>query len=295
MMHVPPPSQSSHGSSSQVTTIMVTYNSAHCLETQAIALRQHTYLMIVDNASQDDTVSMTQQYLPAAELIVLPVNKGFGAANNIALQKVQTPFALLLNPDCTIEPRDIAQLLAAAEQFPQAAILAPQVKRPTGQLELSYRWPSRYWVSKGAAAEAPCCVGFVTGACLLLRMSHFERIGFFDESFFLYYEDEDLCERVFQTQNNILLVPQAIATHAARGSVKEGFPWRAEYMRGFHHAQSKLIFEGKHRQEPRVLGLRWKVLVLALLTLPLRLLALQPKYLVRLLGRIAGLLSFRAR
>lgn len=284
-----------HNQFAQVTTIMVTYNSAHCIKTQALELQQHAHLIVVDNASSDDTAKLVRQHLPKAELIVLPANQGFGAANNIALKKTQTPFALLLNPDCTIAPQDLAKLLSAADAFPDAAILAPQIKRPSGQLELSYRWPSRYGSSKGPAAEAACCVGFATGACLLLRLSQFEQVGFFDEQFFLYYEDEDLCERVFHAKRSIVLVPDAIAMHAARGSVKEGFPWRSEYLRGFHHAQSKLIFDLKHRQATkRLIGLRAKTLILALLSLPLRLALPQPKYWVRLLGRIAGLLRYRA-
>jgi N-acetylglucosaminyl-diphospho-decaprenol L-rhamnosyltransferase len=278
-----------------VTVIIVTHQSAHCLKAQSSLLAQFANVMIVDNASQDGIAEAVRLHLPNAQLITLPSNMGFGYANNVALQKVQTPFALLLNPDCTMEQQAVSALLDAADKFPEAALLAPQVKRPGGQLETSYRWPSRCWVSRGQAADGTCCVGFVTGACMLLRMHMYAQTGFFDEGFFLYYEDEDLCERVFRTKANIIVVPQATAIHVSRSSVKEGFPWRSEYIRGFHHAQSKLIFQAKHGDASRIQWLRMRVLLLALLGVPLRMLWPQPRYLVRLLGRIAGLLRYRRR
>lgn len=276
-----------------VTVILVTYNSAHCLHAQSLKLGKQVHILLVDNGSQDDFAAQRSQHMPQARLIELPSNIGFGAANNRALKLCATPFALLLNPDCQIDPAGIERLLAVALQYPDAAIVAPQITRPCGELEVSYRWPSKTWASQGPAAQAHCCVGFATGAALLLRLEAFEDTGFFDESFFLYYEDEDLCLRQFLARRSIVIAPEVHAVHASRSSVKEGFPWRSEYIRGFHHAQSKLIFQAKHGHVDKVQALRWRVLLLALLSVPIRLLWPQPRYLVRLFGRIAGLVRYR--
>jgi N-acetylglucosaminyl-diphospho-decaprenol L-rhamnosyltransferase len=277
----------------QITVVIVTYNSAHCLRQMSAHLAGFPNITIVDNGSQDDIAGAQQGHVPHAMLIRLPKNVGYGAANNVVLRGLQTPFALLLNPDCTLLPNAAVTLLQVANRFPDAAVIAPQIVKPDGRAELSYRWPSREWASRGPAAEGACCVGFAIGAALLLRMEKFSSTGFFDEDYFLYYEDEDLCQRLFKSRLSIIVTPDAEAVHASRGSVKEGFPWRSEYIRGFHHAQSKLIFEAKHGLATRVQALRWRVLALALLTLPLRLIALQPKYLMRLVGRIAGLWLYR--
>ncbi len=277
----------------QITVVIVTFNSAHCLRTRSTHLNGFAQLVIVDNGSQDDIFETCEQYLPNAQLIRLQKNLGFGAANNIALRDLRTPFALLLNPDCELTPDTAQILLNAAEQFPEAALLVPQIVRPDGTPEISYRWPSRRWVSRGPAAQGMCCVGFATGAAMLLRAENFSSVGFFDEDYFLYYEDEDLCQRLFKAGCGIIVVPHAFATHASRSSVKEGFPWRSEYIRGFHHAQSKLIFETKHGHVSHVQTLRLRVLMLAMLSLPVRLLWPQPRYLIRLIGRIAGLLRYR--
>jgi hypothetical protein len=129
---------------------------------------------------------------------------------------------------------------------------------------------------------------------MLLNMAVMRDIGFFDERFFLYYEDEDLCRRVFSAKRQIIIAPEARFTHLSRGSVRGKHPLRAEFFRGYHHAQSKLIFEQKHHSTASANRLRWRTLSLALLTVIPRLLLPQPKYLARLFGRIIGLSQFQA-
>ena len=272
-----------------VTIISVTYNSAHCLPALSDALKTHKNVVIVDNASDDDIEAQLRIALPNATLIRNPRNLGFGAANNRALAAVTTPYALLLNPDCLPTPAFLTGMLQAAENFPDAAIIAPHLIRRDGSPELNYRWPATHWVSKGPKAEGPCCVGFVCGAVMLLNMAVMKNIGFFDETFFLYYEDEDLCQRVFLANQQIVLVPEVQITHLSRGSVKGPNPLKSEFIRGYHHAQSKLVFESKYFGAAHALRLRWTTLLLALLTLVPRLLLPQPRYLARLTGRIAGL------
>ena len=272
-----------------VTIVVVTYNSAHCLAGLSGALANVRHVIVVDNASDDDLQVQLRLALPNARLILNERNLGFGAANNRALAQVSTPYAMLLNPDCLPTPEFLAGMLRAAESFPDAAIIAPHLIRRDGSPEVSYRWPATHWVSRGPKAEAPCCVGFVCGAVMLLNMDVMRRIGFFDETFFLYYEDEDLCQRVFLAGQQIVVVPNLEITHLSRSSVKGPNPLKSEFIRGYHHAQSKLVFERKYFGAALAARLRLKTLLLALLTLVPRLLLPQPRYLARLTGRIVGL------
>lgn len=275
---------------SQITIVTVTFNSAHCAQGLADGLQYLPNVVVVDNASDDQTAKRIKQVLPEAVVIECEENYGFGAANNRALASLQTPYALLLNPDCLPSSEAIGKLLEAAADFPNAAIIAPHLIRRDGSTEVSYRWPHTAWISGGPQADGPCCVGFVCGAAMLLNMEVMREIGFFDETFFLYYEDEDLCQRVFDAKKEIILVPDIAITHLSRGSVKGRNPLKSEFIRGYHHAQSKLIFEHKHVSASSAAALRWKTLGLAVLTLLPRLLVPQPKYLARLVGRIAGLI-----
>ena len=272
-----------------VTVVVVTYNSAHCLPGLSGGLQTMRNIIVVDNASDDDLQTQLPLTLPQASLLRNARNLGFGAANNRALAQVKTPYALLLNPDCLPTKEFLDGLLQAAAEFPDAAIIAPHLIRRNGTPEVSYRWPATHWDSRGPKADGPCCVGFVCGAVMLLNMDVMKRIGFFDETFFLYYEDEDLCQRVFLAGQQIVLVPEVEITHLSRGSVKGPNPLKSEFIRGYHHVQSKLVFERKYFGAALAARLRWKTLLLALLTLALRLLLPQPRYLARLLGRIVGL------
>ena len=96
------------------------------------------------------------------------------------------------------------------------------------------------------------------------------------------------CER-FGLRLPILLAPAIRLMHHSRGSVRGNSPLRAEYLRGYHHAQSKILFAAKYSDGGNARSLRHRVLALALLGLPLRLLLPQPRQVARLLGRIAGL------
>ncbi len=276
-----------------ITVIIVTYNSAHCIELLATDLAGFAHVIVSDNASEDETQDAVQRKIPQARLLQHARNLGYGAANNRALEQVTTRFAFLLNPDCQISTAAALGMLAIFSSYPQAAAVAPQLLRSNGAAEISYRWPGTLWASRGGGADATCSVGFVCAAAVMLKMPLAQNVGGFDEDFFLYYEDEDLCLRLFQAQQNILVAPQIQLTHASRGSVRGNHPLKAEFGRGYHHAQSKILFAKKHVGQTHASKLRNKTLALALLSFSLRLLVPLPKYVARHAGRIAGLLSLR--
>lgn len=272
-----------------VTVVVVTYNSAHCVPALAQDLGHLPHVVVVDNASTDGTVTQVRAHLPHAKVLVNPDNQGFGAANNRALADTTTPYALLLNPDCRLAPDALRRLVAYAGTQPDTAIVAPQLLDGQNTPEVNYRWPSTLWTSHGPGAEGPCCVGFACGACLLLRMEAMRGVGFFDEAFFLYYEDDDLCLRTFAQHLPMVVLPEVHAVHASRGSVGGRWRWRSEYWRGYHHAQSKLRYTHKHQGLAQALAQRRRVLWWACLALPLRLLVPAPRHVGRLWGRIRGL------
>ena len=278
-----------------LTVIIVTFNSAHCIPELAPTLSMLPHVIVVDNASGDESAATVLRLMPNAKLICNPRNLGFGAANNVALNDTKTDYALLLNPDCLPEPDFFEKLLNKTKVFPEAAILAPQLIDRNGREQVDYYWSPVQWASQGAAATGPCCVGHICGAVMLLNMAVMRKVGFFDETFFLYYEDSDMCQRVFNHRYNMIVVPDITIQHLSRGSVRGGSPLKGEYLRGYHHAQSKLIFERKHFKQGRLSRSRGVVLALAILNFTVRLLFPQPRYLARLFGRIRGLLAYTKR
>jgi GT2 family glycosyltransferase len=273
-----------------LTVIIVTYNSAHCIMDLGKSLREFPHIIVVDNNSDDDTIFQTEVHLPEAMVIKNSMNMGFGTANNIGLKTVKTKFCLLLNPDCEINIHSALKMIESALIFPSAAIIAPQLIGKNSKLEINYRWPKTLWSSNCPGADGCCSVGFACGAALLLNMNIMEGIGFFDESFFLYYEDDDLCHRVFNAKKSIIINPEVRLIHSSRGSVRGKNPLKSEYIRGYHHAQSKILYARKYKSLKKSKTLLLMTLLGAIFSFPLRVIAFSPKLISRQAGRIIGLM-----
>ena len=272
---------------------MVTYNSAHCLATQKELLSSCPHIIVVDNASLDNSTIQARRCFPRARVKVMATNLGFGAANNHALRETQTEYALLLNPDCEINSEHIIRLVDTADIYPDAAIVAPQLLTADKRPEINYRWPQMVWRSSGPGASAPTCVGFVCGAAMLLRLSAFNGDDFFDERFYLYYEDDDLCLRLWQQKKSLIINPDCLAIHRSRGSVRGPKPWRSEYWRGYHHAQSKLTFTRLHCSPKDAQTQRRMLIAGTILSLPLRIVVMAPRLVARMFGRLKGAINWK--
>lgn len=274
----------------RVTVVVVTHHSAHCVPDMARALASFPQVVVVDNASDDDTPALVQAQLPQARVLALPRNLGFGTANNRGLALVDTPYALLLNPDCHITPDAVRQLMTTAEAWPQAAIVAPQLLDSEGHPQLNYGWPRWLGQSQGEGATGVVAVGYACAAAWLLRMDKPSTPAWrFDEDFFLYYEDEDLCARLFKAGQLVLVDPHARATHANRGSVRGRAVLASEWRRGYHHSQSKILFWQRHMGAALAQRVHRKALWTGGLEFVLRLFTLHPRLIARSLGRWVGM------
>jgi N-acetylglucosaminyl-diphospho-decaprenol L-rhamnosyltransferase len=283
-----------------ITMVIVTYFSASCIAPMATVLNGIKNVVFVDNGSTDNTKEIIQNLIPHARVIALPANIGFGAANNRAFTQCRTPYIAIVNPDIDFSIAALGQLLSTAGKFPDAAFVAPQLIDKEGKLDISYRFP-RYlrgtgtWKASAQPAEALTCVGFASGAFLLAKRDALIALKGFDESFFLYYEDDDLCTRAFNAGMQIIIDPSAVVTHFSRGSVKTTSNFNAEYFRAKHHTYSKLLFQQKHdnayssNKRASRLARLW---LTALIALPIRIFVPSKKYstyLGRVCGRISGL------
>jgi N-acetylglucosaminyl-diphospho-decaprenol L-rhamnosyltransferase len=283
-----------------ITVVIVTYFSASCIAPLAAVLNKIKNVKFVDNGSTDNTKDLIENLIPHADVIALPANIGFGSANNRAFTKCKTAYVAIVNPDIEFSLLALEKLLATADQFPNAAFVAPQLIDREGKLDISYRFPRYFggasaWKAKAQPAEALTCVGFASGAFLLAKRDALTRLNGFDEAFFLYYEDDDLCTRAFNAGMQIIIDPSAVVTHFSRGSVKTTSNLRAEYFRAKHHTYSKLLFQRKHdtaySNSKRTLKLA-QLWLTALIALPIRILVPSKKYsayLGRVCGRISGL------
>lgn len=229
-----------------ITIISVTHQSAGIIPQLARTLAQFTHIIVVDNASRDNSAQTIAQLLPHACIIRNESNSGFGAANNQALALVKTPYALLLNPDCEISAAALQCLFDTAERYPSAAIVAPQGWSAPGVPQPSYRQAFFEQRPKQPyrLADGVCSAKWLHGCCLFVRSAALQHLAGFDEGFFLYYEDDDLCLRALQAGYDCLLQPQAAVLHI--GGASSTPSWRITLRKHFYFFQSRYRILGKH-------------------------------------------------
>lgn len=234
----------------RVTLISVTYNSLSRVEAMAGTLRTFRHVVVIDNASRDRTVTALQAAVPHAHCIASRKNIGFGAGMNAALKETGTDYALAINPDCAIDSRSAEILVETADQFPSMVLMSPQIVTPDGQPEISFDWahplgtPSCPYLPP----DGPASTMLLSGCCLFLHVANFRRMGGFDERFFMYFEEKDICRRAVARGLDVMLVPAARATHI--GGASSTPSWCVEHIKLRHYARSKRLFMAKHEGRP---------------------------------------------
>ncbi|HUS82166.1 MAG TPA: glycosyltransferase family 2 protein [Dehalococcoidia bacterium] len=224
-----------------LSIIIVSYNSrdhlCRCLQSLAAhpPAVEHE-VIVVDNDSRDGSAPMVVSEFPQVLLLRLPRNVGFAAGANRGAREATGEAVVLLNPDSEIAADPFAPMLAYLREHDDAGIVAPRLLNPDESLQLSCRrfptfsvalfnryslltrlFPrnrySRQYLLSDWHHDSVSDVDWVSGACLMVRRSLFEEIGLLDESYFMYIEDVDLCQRVHRAGYKVVYLPQTSVIH----------------------------------------------------------------------------------
>lgn len=182
---------------------------------------------VVDNASTDDSLSKLKKAFPGVNFIENKENRGFSAANNQALRKIRNEYVLLLNPDTRIEKGTLSYMLQFMEENPQAGVATCKVVHRDGSLDwASHRGLPTPWASllyflgddrlyhlSDRNMDQIHEVDAVSGSFFLTRKSILDKVGLFDEDYWMYAEDIDLCYRIKQAGYKVMFVPDVKALH----------------------------------------------------------------------------------
>ncbi len=228
----PGPRANSAGRSTllDLSIVVVSYNTTDLLRKCLVAIyaarpADYTFeVLVVDNASPDNSAEMVRTEFPQVEIIANQENRGFAAATNQALAKARGTYLLLLNPDTEVQGEAIWKMVAFLEAEPQAAVVGPALLYPDGTFQesafafpnlwqifldffplnwrltrsrLNGRYPRRLFEGNFPQAFE---IDFPLGACLMVRRSLTEKIGPLDEGFFMYMEEIDWCYRIKQAE-----------------------------------------------------------------------------------------------
>ena len=208
------------------------------------------------------------------QVIANTENVGFTRGNNQGLAVSRGRYVLFLNPDTELAADALASMLAFAEANPQVGILGPQLRYGDGAMQSSRRrfptmatffvestivqqwWPrnrvlSRYYMLD-RPDDAVSQVDWVVGACMLARRAVLDKIGGFDEGFFMYSEELDLCQRAVNAGWQVVYYPPALVTHYEGKSSEQVvaarhvrfFSSRVRYVRKYHGAAAAALVRG---------------------------------------------------
>jgi GT2 family glycosyltransferase len=216
---------------------------------------------VVDNASGDGTSEMVRHEFPDVSLIVAPRNLGFAAASNVAIQTGNAPYVLCLNPDTQVTPGALDRLLGLMDEHPEVGISGCRLELEDGTFDWAARrsFPTPvsalgHFTGVGrrrnsgilAAYRAPELdsgpVDAVNGAFMLIRRGALERVGMFDEGYWMYMEDLDLCYRFAQAGWVTWYEPSVTVIHVKAGSSGRVRSPRLNY--AFHYGMFR--FYRKH-------------------------------------------------
>jgi GT2 family glycosyltransferase len=247
-----------------LSVVIVSYNTrdelVRCLE----SLRRVTApleTIVVDNASGDGSAAAVREGFPEVRVLENPENAGFARATNRGLREATGELVLLLNSDAEVRPGAVEALADVLRARPDVAIVGPRTVGSGGEPQISFGPDLTPWSEWGQArlvrgvregrpdalrraaaqAEGEREVDWVSGSCLLARRAVLRDVGFFDEAFFLYEEDADLCLRVRRAGHKVLYSPRGeVLHHLGRSMAKAPERARAEYDR------SHLAYYRKH-------------------------------------------------
>jgi GT2 family glycosyltransferase len=254
-----------------VDVVVVSYNSREQLRAcvEPLAALEDVLVVVVDNASPDRSLEVVAD-LPVLQ-IARTTNGGFASGCNVGWRASSAPYVLFLNPDAALDAASLDRLRDVLDAEPAVAAVGPRIVAPDGSLMLSQRryprlrstyaralflhriFPRATWADEpirdASAYDVPGHPDWISGACILVRRSALEEIGGFDERFFLYCEEIDLCRRLRAAGHDLRYEPTALCRHIGGASAPR--PGLLPVL-----AQSRVRYAQKHRSAAGALAER---------------------------------------
>ena len=225
-----------------LSVIIVSYKSDYVIENCINSIHSEIEIVIVDNSNNDQLKEKIETKYKNVKYILSKENLGMGAGNNLGIKNVNKDFVLILNPDVTLEKSSIDEIIIASEEIENFGIIAP--------LSDKSEYPN-YTLKRMNDFDPikPFKVKSVDGYAMLLNLKKLKKLNdfyFFDENFFLYLENEDLCLRLEKNDENIYIVPKSRIHHLGGKAVDPKYKNEIEYLRNWHWMWSKFYFNKKH-------------------------------------------------
>lgn len=233
----------SHAPWPECCLAILNYNGRNHLEEFLPSLKKTNYpcfrIVVIDNASTDDSVVWLNQHYPEIEVVKLPRNYGYAGGYNQGLKAIQTEFLVLINSDVAVDPQWLKPLIEDFLVQPDVAAIQPKILNHRKREYFEYAGAAGGFIDRygypfcrgrlfetlekdsGQYDEA-CEVFWVSGACMAIRKSAFLQAGGFDDSFFAHMEEIDLCWRLHLLGYRLTYQPESTVYHLGGGTLNYG-------------------------------------------------------------------------
>jgi len=223
-----------------LSIVIVTLKSEKVIHQCIKSLNQNIPIIVVEHSDNKKLKEDLEKKYNNLKCILAKSNLGMGSGNNIGLKAANTDYVLLLNPDVLLEDNTIEELFLASQNLANFSMLAPLEKNFN-----NYGFLNKKKSNKNLG-DAPFEVDFIDGFAMLINKKKFKEIDYFDENFFMYLENNDLCKRSRDKGDLIYIVPKSKINHLAAKAVDKKYEDEVEFSRNWHWIWSKFYFNKKN-------------------------------------------------
>ena len=219
-----------------ITIVIASFKSEKKIKDCLNSIDKQAKVLVIENSNNLSFKENLEREFNNVECFLTGANIGYGSANNIGLKKVKTKYALILNPDATLHSSALENFIKATEKIYDFAIMAPYIQEEKNKFDKNY-----------LKNISPVEVGNVKGFAMFLNISEFREVGFFDENFFFYFEEIDLCKRLINHGKKIYLVPEIKIDHGGGASHDQSISVEMELSRNWHWMWSTFNYHKKYK------------------------------------------------
>ena len=230
-----------------LSIVIVAFKSEAIIQKCIESIDDTIQIIIIENSNDMEFKRFIEKKYHNVQCYLSEKNLGMGAGNNLGIKYVKTDYVLILNPDVVLEKSTINEILIASEKIKSFAILSPLSSNndyPNYKLDRD----KKDLIEK----NEPFKVKSVDGFSMLFNIKKLKQtiksdeLNFFDENFFMYLENDDLCKRIIDMKENIYIIPLAKINHLGGKAVDQIYNEEVEFSRIWHWIWSKFYFNKKH-------------------------------------------------
>lgn len=220
-----------------ITIVIASFKSEKKIKNCLNSIDKQAKVLVIENSNNLSFKENLEKEFSNVECVLAGANIGYGSANNIGLKKVKTKYALILNPDATLHSSALENFIEATKKIYDFAIMAPYIQEEKDKFDKK----------NDLKNISPVEVGNVKGFAMFLNISEFREVGFFDENFFFYFEEIDLCKRLINHGKKIYLIPEIKIDHGGGLSHDQSINVEMELSRNWHWMWSTFNYHKKYK------------------------------------------------